>query len=114
MQGVLGYDRDRDRYFYRVLPFVESDKSRVSRLQGSRQILENQGVEIEKYEKESGKGLSAEGWVKGNEALYHVKLKVDETGYLSEGSCTCKWIQKHGLKRGPCKHLLSLRFSLAD
>ena len=54
-------------------------------------------------------GLELEGWVKGEHGQYHVTASVDHTGHLAQGACTCRWIQTHGLGRGPCKHLLALR-----
>ncbi|MEZ0367772.1 MAG: hypothetical protein ACAI44_01660, partial [Candidatus Sericytochromatia bacterium] len=58
-----------------------------------------------------GKRLRASGFVKGVGALYTTALEVDETGYLAQGTCNCQWIGKHGLQRGPCKHMLALRFA---
>ena len=46
-QGLLGFDRDRDRYFYRQLPFLVDAKNQPGRLQGSQKLLEKQSVEIE-------------------------------------------------------------------
>jgi len=40
-----------------------------------------------------------------------VALRVDAQGYLQEGRCACSWINQHELRRGPCKHLLALRFA---
>ncbi|HRC71378.1 MAG TPA: SWIM zinc finger family protein [Candidatus Competibacter sp.] len=108
-QGLLGFDRDRDRYFYRQLPFLLDAKKQPERLQGSRALLAKQAVEIEQCERRDG-ALSAKGWVRGESGYYQASLRVDADGYLREGHCTCPWIQKHDLRRGPCKHLLALRF----
>ncbi|MEZ0368159.1 MAG: hypothetical protein ACAI44_03620 [Candidatus Sericytochromatia bacterium] len=109
-QGLLGYDVQNDSYFYRVLPFVAADPGRLSRLKGSQAILDAAGVEIESLARD-GKRLRASGFVKGVGALYTTALEVDETGYLAQGTCNCQWIGKHGLQRGPCKHMLALRFA---
>ncbi|MDS4071191.1 MAG: SWIM zinc finger family protein, partial [Candidatus Competibacter sp.] len=109
-QGLLGFDRDRDRYFYRQLPFLVDAKSQPGRLQGSRTLLAKQSVEIEHRERRDGE-LIASGWVRGESGYYQVALQVDGQGYLREGRCTCPWIQRHELRRGPCKHLLALRLA---
>jgi len=54
--------------------------------------------------------LFASGWVRGDSGYYPVALRVDAQGYLQEGRCACPWISQHELRRGPCKHLLALRF----
>jgi len=48
--------------------------------------------------------------VRGDSGYYPVALRVDAQGYLQEGRCACPWISQHELRRGPCKHLLALRF----
>ncbi|MEH6873759.1 MAG: SWIM zinc finger family protein, partial [Candidatus Competibacter sp.] len=112
-QGLLGFDRDRDRYFYRQLPFLVDARSQPGRLQGSRTLLANQAVEIERRERRDGE-LVASGWVRGESGYYQVALRVDSQGYLREGRCTCPWIHQHELRRGPCKHLLALRFAAEE
>lgn len=109
-QGLMGYDCQRDSYFYRVLPFVAADSGQLSRLKGSQAILNTQGIELESVSRK-GRQLQARGFVQGVNALYTCSLLVDETGYLAQGSCNCRWIGKHGLQRGPCKHMLALRFA---
>ncbi|MCU0808310.1 MAG: hypothetical protein MUC53_10340 [Candidatus Contendobacter sp.] len=112
-QGLLGFDRDRDRYFYRQLPFLVDANSQPGRLQGSQKLLEKQSVEIERCERRDGE-LIASGWVRGESGYYQVALRVDAQGYLREGRCTCPWIHQHELRRGPCKHLLALRFAAEE
>ena len=109
-QGLLGFDRDRDRYFYRQLPFLVGSKHQPGRLQGSQDLLAKQSVEMEHRERRDGE-LIANGWVRGESGYYQVALRVDGQGYLREGRCTCPWIERHELRRGPCKHLLALRFA---
>jgi predicted transcriptional regulator len=104
-EGLLGYDNHQARYFYRPLPFVETQQARLS---NAHTLLNAGQVELEHLQALPG-GLMASGWVRG-EAEYRVELAV-QGGYLSQADCTCPWIQTHHLKRGPCKHLLALRFS---
>jgi hypothetical protein len=108
-QGVLGFDRDRDLYFYRQLPFLLGSRYQPDRLKGSQALLAKQAVDLEHCERRDGE-LIANGWVRGESGYYPVALRVDAQGYLKEGRCACPWIAKHELRRGPCKHLLALRF----
>jgi hypothetical protein len=110
MQGLLGYDRDRGRYFYRVLPFMADTPKAPARLKTSRALLENDPVRLEHCQRME-RVLTAQGWVRGEHGYYRVTLTVDAEGYLREGTCTCPWVERHGLQRGPCKHLLALRFA---
>lgn len=113
IQGLLGFDRDRDRYFYRALPFVSRRDFTPARLKNSRQLLDREAVTVLRHERKDGV-LEAEGTVRGKSGIYRAKIKVDGEGYLRDGLCSCQWVQEHGLKRGPCKHLLALRFVAED
>ena len=108
-QGLLGFDRDRDHYFYRQLPFLLNAKHQPDRLKGSQALLAKQAVDLEQCERRDGE-LLASGWVRGDSGYYQAELRVDAQGYLQDGRCTCPWIREHALRRGPCKHLLALRF----
>ncbi|PIQ25798.1 hypothetical protein COW36_21905 [bacterium (Candidatus Blackallbacteria) CG17_big_fil_post_rev_8_21_14_2_50_48_46] len=105
-EGLLGFDNHADRYFYRVLPFVQA---RQGRLENSQALFSQEKVSLEQVLALPG-GLTAQGWIQGQSAEYHAELAL-QGGYLSQGNCTCRWIQRHGLQRGPCKHLLALRFA---
>lgn len=105
-EGLLGYDTASERYFYRVLPFVSAQRGRLDQ---AHNLLQAGQVELEQCTPLSG-GFSARGWVRGSTAEYQSELAV-QAGYLSQGQCSCAWIQKHQLQRGPCKHLLALRFA---
>ena len=113
IQGLLGYDRDRSRYFYRVLPFLGETKKMPKRLQTAQALQERHAIELERCQRQEGV-LSANGWVRGESGYYQVALRVDAQGYLQEGRCTCAWVEQHGLQRGPCKHLLALRFAAEE
>jgi len=93
------------------LPFLVGAKNQPGRLQGSWTLLAEQSVEIEHRERHDDGEWIANGWVRGESGYYRVALRVDAQGYLREGRCTCPWIERHELRRGPCKHLLALRFA---
>ena len=112
-QGLLGYDRDQDRFFHRVLPYLGTETRLPPRLKGAQRLLEQERVELESINR-STEGLSAEGWVEGEGGQYRVRLTLDPRGFLAHGDCTCRWILSHGLERGPCKHLMALRLFAED
>jgi hypothetical protein len=39
------------------------------------------------------------------------QLHVDHAGAIIEASCTCEAMQRHGLSKGPCEHVLALRLA---
>jgi len=104
--GRLGYDRERDRYYRRRLPFVEGTPKR---LVGAFEIVRADGVEVESVE---GRGARwrATGFARGVSAEYRVLVEV-RGGRIADATCTCRWMVRQGLVRGPCKHVLALRFA---
>lgn len=106
MDGLLGYDVADQAWFYRVLPFAAQVPAR---LQNARALLAEHPVQLEQLQT-SVAGLQASGWVQGTQARYHGQLEI-RAGQLYSGSCTCQWYRQHQLQRGPCKHLLALRFA---
>lgn len=105
MNGVLGFDCETNKYFYRVLPFADKKNSRF---ENSKEILKKSRVEIEEIQKNEH-GMIAKGWVEGTTATYYSEVIVNKQGYIEKGKCNCNWYLKHELKRGPCKHILALR-----
>lgn len=112
-QGILGYDRDDDQYFYRVLPFALNEKALPNRIKGMQELLTGAKVKIIQSNID-GNAIKANGVVEGIHGTYQVEVDIDEQGFLRAGDCTCNWIAKYGLKRGPCKHMLALRFSCGN
>ncbi len=99
--GLIGYDLADSAYFHRVLPY---DLSRVSRLNprilGARGLVEAGAVRWDTDQIES-----AAAWILSSEVEHRVVL--GETG----DRCSCPWWSKHGLDRGPCKHILAARIA---
>lgn len=108
ISGILGYDRDSEALFHRVLPFVS--EARPRRFDGAKALADEGKVEV--TAKGAGHGRrTAIGWIEGRTATYRGEIEVSQEGQLVGGSCTCAWGRKNGLTRGPCKHLLALRFA---
>lgn len=105
MNGILGYNSEIQKYFYRVLPFADKKNSRF---EDSKSILKKSDVEIEEIVKKDN-GLYVKGWVQGNNSKYYTQAFINEQSYIEKAQCNCTWFIKNELKRGPCKHILSLR-----
>ncbi len=111
LDGVLGFDLPRQHYFYRRLPF--SPQTHQPLLQRQADALESYSqIELIACQHES-EGLVAEGWAPGRQGQYRLGLTL-AAGHLQSGHCSCKWFTTHQLRRGPCKHLLMLRYYLEN
>lgn len=98
VSGKLGYDVEEDAYFHRELP---EDPNRVwkdnPRLVGAKKLLENVT------------SMGDSRWkVRSGAADYRVTYDP-QTG-LEEATCTCAWYLKHRNHRGPCKHILAVKW----
>ena len=80
----------------------------AGRLQAAQVLQHREKVSLELLQPLPS-GFQTNGWVEGQQATYATAVTVDR-GYLQEGKCSCQWAQTHGLRRGPCKHMLALRF----
>ncbi|MBL8173077.1 MAG: SWIM zinc finger family protein [Bryobacterales bacterium] len=93
VSGLVGYDLAEGAYFHRELPFDFSLIEEMQpRLKEARRLAAESGVRWE----------GEEAWVRGREVEHRVR-KVDGVW-----RCTCPWIARHGLGRGPCKHILAV------
>lgn len=93
--GLVGFDLADGAYFHRELPFdLSLIEKHQSRLVNARKLVEGDAVEFD---------ASNQAWVVSGENRYRVWLGGPEP------RCTCAWVAKHGVSRGPCKHILSAR-----
>ncbi|MEK7433506.1 MAG: hypothetical protein AABZ74_10265 [Cyanobacteriota bacterium] len=108
--GLVGYDCLKKTYFYRELPFK---KIINSRLNNAKNLFIEENIDIKELKKEKNY-FYAEAIIKGKTDTYLTKIEV-EKGYIKSGNCSCEWITKNeGLKRGPCKHIIALRFFIEE
>lgn len=97
--GLLGFDLDDNRFFYRQLPYkLERILSLNPRLKDAEKLLEEGKVEI--VENTSDK---LEARVQGS-GVKHVVIIEGE-----KSRCTCTWFAKHQGERGFCKHVLAVK-----
>ncbi len=97
--GLLGFDLDDNRFFYRQLPYkLERILSLNPRLKDAEKLLEEGKVEI--VENTSDK---LEARVQGS-GVKHVVIIEGE-----KSRCTCTWFAKHQGERGFCKHVQAVK-----
>lgn len=98
--GLLGYDLEKNGFFYRRLPFkMERIMSLNPRLKSAEKLIEDNKVEI--ISRESGR---VEARVEGSGGIKHTVI-------LENGNdrCTCTWFSQHQGQRGACKHILATK-----
>lgn len=105
INGILGFNSEKQKYFYRVLPFADKLNSRF---ENSKNILKKSDIDIEEIEKNDNR-LFIKGWVQGINSKYYTYVNINNS-YIENAQCNCSWFIKNELKRGPCKHILALRF----
>ena len=100
--GLLGYDLQQGKHYYRRLPFkMERILSLNPRLKHARQLLDRQGVQFIKRAADQ-----VEARVEGSGVQHTVLIRE------GKAQCTCNWFTKHADKRGLCKHILAVKMQL--
>lgn len=103
--GALGYDLAAGAYFHRPLPFgAHGMEVLAPRLRDAHRLVEEKAVFL----------IAAPGGPGPVEAMVHsggVEHRV--TISSTEARCTCPWYAKHRGDRGPCKHELAVRLTIA-
>ncbi|MBX2799197.1 MAG: SWIM zinc finger family protein [Myxococcales bacterium] len=78
--------------------------------------LVRQGVvDITKEEVIHGMGIElvADVPVAADKRSYRPAFTLDEEGRVRKAECTCNFYRSHGLKEGPCAHMMALRLHFA-
>lgn len=97
--GLLGFDVDDNRFFYRQLPYkLERIMSLNPRLKDAEKLLEEGKVEL--VEKTPDR---VEARVHGSGVKHTVIIEGEKS------RCTCTWFAKHQGERGFCKHVLAVK-----
>lgn len=102
--GLLGFDVDDNRFFYRRLPYkLNRILSLNPRLKDAEKLLEEEKVDITLQT--PGR---VEARVHGSDVKHTVVLEGDKA------RCTCTWYAKYQGDRGPCKHVLAVKKKTAN
>lgn len=97
--GLLGYDLEKNGFFYRRLPFkLERILSLNPRLKGAEKLLEEGKVTILVHS-----ATKIEARVAGSGVFHYVVLNDDFQ------KCTCAWFSRNQGERGACKHILAVK-----
>ncbi|MCD8043117.1 MAG: SWIM zinc finger domain-containing protein [Tannerellaceae bacterium] len=97
--GLLGYDLDENRFFYRRLPFKLSRiESLNPRMKGADKLIQDGKVRLISHTPER-----TEARVEGSGVTHTV---IFDPG---RERCTCEWYSKYQGERGPCKHVLAVK-----
>ncbi|MEO1263375.1 MAG: SWIM zinc finger family protein [Bacteroidota bacterium] len=97
--GLLGFDLEKNNYFYRRLPFKLSRILALNpRLKGAEKLLTDGNVQI--TANENG---AVEARVQSGGTTHYVVVKPQME------KCTCLWYSRNQGERGPCKHILATK-----
>ncbi len=100
--GQVGFDLQAGQYFHRQLPYDMQFVSRLQpRLKDARKLVDAGGVQLLADKTSSDLTVFA---VRSRDVTHTVQLTGDTF------KCTCPWYGKHGMRRGPCKHVLAAYF----
>ncbi len=106
-RGLVGFDLAEQAYFHREMPF---DISQVEKLQ-PRLINARKLIDAEKVQTIKRTKMSAEFQVASSGVEHRVTIT---SGSEANFKCTCPWYNKHGIERGPCKHVLAAQMVLEE
>ncbi|MDR2036700.1 MAG: SWIM zinc finger family protein [Bacteroidales bacterium] len=97
--GLLGFDLDDNRFFYRRLPYKpERIMGLNPRIKGAEKLIAGKKVNIV-----SNNGNRIEARVEGSGVSHTVIIENDIA------RCTCAWCSKNQGERGSCKHVLAVK-----
>ncbi len=108
--GQVIYDLSANLYRWRQIMPKALGEAEIGaehpELAGARDIMEKNQVEL-KTRTDAPRGASIiTGRVAGNE----VEILLDGDQRITRGKCICGHYKKFGLKNGPCRHMLALRW----
>jgi hypothetical protein len=75
-------------------------------LRGARVIMERGQAELTGRDEAPGGGYVLTGRIASN----NVEILVDADQRIKRGKCICGWYHRYGMRNGPCRHMLALRW----
>jgi hypothetical protein len=119
--GQLMYDIANGVYRLRPIVGGQLDLTRLQyrnvREKVAHDLLTRRGaVRITSENRIAGIGLELTGQVSVEEDKrdYRPQMVLADEGQVRKVTCTCAVFRKHGIKGGPCVHLISLRLAFAE
>jgi hypothetical protein len=110
--GQVIYDLDAGVYRWRQIMPKAIGEAEIGpdhpELIGAREIMEKNKVTLESRQ-DGPMGVGS--YILGGKAESKpVEILVDADQRIRRGKCVCGYYQKYGLKNGPCRHMLALRW----
>jgi hypothetical protein len=119
--GELMFDIANNVYRFRPITGEPLDLNRLQfrnpREKVAHDLLTRRGaVKIQSENRIAGVGLELTGQVTVTEEKrdYRPQMVLADEGQVRKVSCTCATFRKHGIKAGPCVHLIALRLAFAE
>lgn len=107
--GQVIHDLPHSVYRYRqVMPMPLGDAQlgpENPELTGARELLLKSDPQVESVERTERSML-----VVGTVESARVEIMVDLDGRIRRGKCTCGHFRKYGIRNGPCRHMVALRY----
>ena len=120
-QGFCMFDSASNQYRYRPLlestlaasdfQFRQPAEALAYDLVGRQQAVQQLSIQVIP---KVGIEISAEIKVTEDKRTYLSRLKLNEEDQITRAECSCEQILQHGLKNGPCSHLIALRLAHAE
>ena len=106
-RGLVGFDLSEQAYFHREMPFdISQVEKQQPRLVAARKLIDDGKIRISKQTP-----TTAVCEVDGSGVKHRVTIR---SGSPTTLKCTCPWYNKHGIRRGPCKHILAAQIILEE
>ncbi|QOV92172.1 hypothetical protein [Humisphaera borealis] len=104
--GQVIYDLHAGVYRWRQImpkPLGEAEVGpEPDEMRGLREVLASGRTKIDSRTEIPGVGVLLQG--------HDVEVLVDFDGRVKRGKCLCGWFRRYGLKNGPCRHMMALRY----
>jgi hypothetical protein len=119
--GELMYDIANSVYRYRPLSETPLDLAKLQYRNDREKVAHDlltrsRAVRITGENRIAGVGLELTGTVNVAEDKrdYRPQMVLADEGQVRKVTCTCAGFRKHGIKAGPCVHLIALRLAFAE
>lgn len=111
--GQVIFDLVHGVYRYRQIMTMPEGETLLANeseeLSAARKLVENKRVEL--IDRQDGPGLSRV--IIGKVESTPVEILVDGDDRIKRGKCLCGHYKKYGLRNGPCRHMIALRWGVS-
>jgi hypothetical protein len=108
--GQLIYDLTTHQYRWRqVMPQALGEAElgpEHEEMTGLRQAIARGRVRVDSRQEAPGGGVALAGEVDS----YATEVLIDADGRIKRGACKCSHFRRFGIRNGPCRHMMALRY----